>query len=165
MSKNLIALVSLVAVLPKITLANDVVYSIGTGFPYLLSAEIAYITNAGKRRWYGSYKTGTDSGSSFGMESSVTKDNKHSLGVFWGAVGLKKGESCKPEEESTLTEVLCTLADTFNWESLDGPGITYSYRSNTMSQRGYKIGIGLGYGESRNDVKGVTGQVSFSYQF
>lgn len=167
MSKNLFALAALVTFFPKMVLANDVAFSIGSGFPYVLSAEAAYVTNSGKRRWYGNYKASIDSGFSLGMENSMSENNKHALGFFLGAVGLKKGKApCDNEEvDNLIVAALCGVADAYEWDSLRGLGVTYSYSFNTLSRNGWKLGTGLGYGKSNSEVKGFTGQLNFSYQF
>lgn len=166
MPKILFFLLAVLIIFPKFALANDFRYSIGGGFPYLLSAEVAYVTKAGKRRWYGNYKAIFDPGFALGMESSVSADNKHAVGVYLGAVGLKKGDGCGNEErDDLLTAVVCAGADVFDWETLHGLGATYSYSFNTLSRSGWKVGAGLGYGWSSNEIDGVTGQLGFSYQF
>lgn len=166
MPKNLFVLLAVMVISSKISFANDLRYSIGGGFPYVLSAEVAYVTNTGKRRWYGNYKAIFESGFSLGVESAVGPDNRHALGVYLGAVGLKKGDGCGNEEiDDLLTAVVCASVDIFDWETLHGIGATYSYSFNTLSQSGWKVGAGLGYGWSSREINGVTGQLGFSYQF
>lgn len=158
--------------------ANDVGFSVGTGYPYVGSLELSLPANEGKQRWFANYKMGLDDGFSLGFEQGYGNELNHALGGLVGAVGIYKGDdNCTATNtnngdlvesitESFAQSLGCALSAAFNDETLNGVGLSYSYYVNGINKSGWRFKLEAGYGKASNSGDKLgTGGLIVSYQF
>jgi len=148
---------------------NDFSFTLGTGFPYVGSAEVSMAAGEGKQRWFGHYKVGPDDdGFAVGFEQALDSDNNHAVGVMYGALGLKNDDSdCPSDTDLSFSGALgCALSAAFDWETVNGLGVSYSYYFNGLNEAGWRVRLEAGKGKGRNTDKSYTsGNMIVSYQF
>lgn len=153
---------------------EDVKFSLSTGAPFLINAELSYKPQDSQVRYYGVLKSGSffsDDGFAIGFETPFSNNNKHAFGAYFGSIGVVPGgDVCKETENSDtpLAEsIACILvAAAFDWERVDGIGVSYSYNFNELHNDSWFVRLEAGYGkgnESNNDD--VTGGLLFGYRF
>ncbi|MCH1923627.1 hypothetical protein L9G74_04675 [Shewanella sp. C32] len=163
-------------------LAEGTHYTVTGGIPYFVIPEISYSPNA-EQRWFANYKLGLDDGFSAGFEQAVSDNNRHALGIFGGALGVRRShvvrcnnESQNGEQENigdAFDELGCTLAvevleTIYNNRTVNGVGLSYSYNRHGLSERGLRVRLEFGYGrieDANFDKNGVTGGIAVGYQF
>lgn len=158
--------------------ANDVGFSVGSGYPYFGSLELSLPADDGKQRWFANYKMGLDDGFSLGFEQGYGNGLNHAFGGLVGAVGVYKGDdNCRVKDTSDgdLVEFIsdsfaqsfgCALSAAFDDETLNGVGVSYSYYFNGLNNSGWRLRLEAGYGKaSDSGEKRGTGGMIVSYQF
>ena len=164
---NLLLYVLLLSTLPFIVKANEVDFSLGTGYPFLLIAEASIATGDRQQRWFGNYKIGLDDGFSLGFEQGLGDQNRHALGLFVGALGVSDPDSCSSDdEEPGLINLGCIIEEIYDDETTNGLGVSYSYHFNGLNNRGARIRFELGYGEGVDSGEERSeGGISYLFQF
>lgn len=149
--------------------ASAVDFTIGGGLPFLVIPEISIASENNEQRWFANYKMGLDDGFSFGFEQGIDIENKHALGIFIGALGVKDdNRPClqRTDKNDPLKELGCAIFSVFDEETTNGLGLSYSYNFSGLNHSGMRIRFELGYGEGADSQeKRVDGGFSFSYQF
>jgi len=151
---------------------NDVSFTLGTGFPYLGNLEVSMPAFEGNQRWFANYKVGVDDGFSLGFEHALDDDKHHAIGVMYGALGVINDDSDCPDSEKDNGEsffgvvIGCALAAAFDWETVNGVGLSYSYNVNGLNNIGWRFRIEGGSGKGIESKK-TSSSASFiaSYQF
>lgn len=152
--------------------ANEVSFSIGGGYPYLVIPEVSLSANDDTQRWYANYKLGLDDGFSAGFEQAVSDNKKHAFGALVGAIGARgTDQEC---ESSTNDDIAtdfantlgCAIGGIFDEETTNGVGLTYSYNFNGLNNSGFRLELDIGYGKaSDSNEKRADGGISLSYEF
>lgn len=159
-------------------LAEGTHFTVTGGFPYVVIPEISYSPNA-DQRWFANYKLGLDDGFSAGFEQAISANNRHALGIFGGALGVKSGhryvcnEGNQSGEPGNFDDELCSalarpFAEAFDHHTVNGVGLSYSYNRHGLSERGLRVRLEFGYGRIEDadfDKNGVTGGIAVGYQF
>ena len=152
--------------------ANDVSFSIGGGYPYLVLPEVSLSADNNSQRWYANYKIGLDDGFSVGFEHAVSDNNKHALGVLVGAIGARDTDQpCESTNTDDIASELgnifgCALGQIFDDETTNGIGLTYSYNFNGLNNSGFRLILDAGYGKaSDSNEKRADGAIRISYEF
>jgi hypothetical protein len=144
---------------------DDYHFSLGTGVPFLLTAELSTYSQDNQKRYYANAKGSFAAGAALGFEASVSENNKHAMGAFIGTVGISDGEDC-PVTNSFSNDFACAIAHIFDWETVNGLGVTYSYNFNTLQKRGWKLRFEAGYGKGhKSKENSMAGNVYLGYQF
>jgi len=140
-------------------------FSIGSGYPYFGNVELAGGDN--QNRYFLQAKVSlAETGYTLGWDHSVSDDNKQSLGVVIGSVGIKDNTDNCSEQSSNGDNPFCSLADILDDEDVRGVGLTYGYHFNGLNQSGFRVRLTLGYGESaQTHHKNTVGGVALQYQF
>ena len=109
---------------------------------------------------------GLDYGGAIGFETPFSMNKKHSFGAFIGSVGVRDGETSCDDEDDLGGVIGCALADAFDWERVDGFGVTYSYHFDQFNGKGMytRFEIGRGKGDE-SDRSLTTGSFLIGYQF
>lgn len=168
-------LLSLVLVTSASVSANEgMSFSLSSGAPFFLNPEVSYSSKHSETRYYGNLKLGLDNGASLGFETSISESNQHALGAFIGSIGVHDGEDdCLDEQDdpNSLGEGLgqiigCSLVDVFDWERVDGVGVTYSYNFNTLNQSSWFVRLEAGYGKGAESDRDLSsGALLIGYRF
>ncbi|MBH0058504.1 hypothetical protein I6F65_16240 [Pseudoalteromonas sp. SWXJZ94C] len=151
--------------------ANEVSFSIGGGYPYLVIPEVSLSANDDTQRWYANYKLGLDDGFSAGFEQAVSDNKKHAFGALVGAIGARdtdqKCESLTNDVATDFANTLgCVIGGIFDEETTNGIGLTYSYSFNGLNSAGFRLELDVGYGKaSDSNEKRADGGISVSYEF
>lgn len=152
--------------------ANTVDFTIGGGLPFFVVPEFSFASDDEKKRYFVNYKMGLDDGFSFGFEQGMDSKNKHALGVFVGALGVRDADMpCSYVKSDDAVEnfgkaLACSFAKIYDEETTNGVGLSYSYNFKGLNHSGMRIRFELGYGEGSNShKKRVDGGVVVSYQF
>ncbi|REL28976.1 hypothetical protein DXX93_15485 [Thalassotalea euphylliae] len=153
--------------------ANDIDFSLGTGYPYFIIPEVSFPINNARQRLYANYKIGLDDGFSVGFEHSLTTDNTHAIGILAGAIGARDDERPCPNtadndsSSASLGEAIaCGLLEVFDDETTNGVGLSYSYNHNGLNHSGFRIRFELGYGKGKDsDESRADAGIILSYQF
>lgn len=162
-------------------LAEGTHFSVTGGFPYVFIPEVSYSPNA-EQRWFANYKLGLDDGFSAGFEQAVSANNRHALGIFGGALGVKSGhhylcgegdnsadsDDLNDVGEDLLCQVFAGASEAFDNHTVNGVGLSYSYNRHGLSEHGLRVRIEFGYGRIEDadyDKDGFTGGFSVGYQF
>ncbi|WP_417761565.1 hypothetical protein [Shewanella sp.] len=159
-------------------LAEGTHFSVTGGVPYVFIPEVSYSPNA-EQRWFAHYKLGLDDGFSAGFEQAASANNRHALGIFGGALGVKSGhryvceEGNSSGEPADFDDELCSalarpFAEAFDHHTVNGVGLSYSYNRHGLSERGLRVRVEFGYGRIEDadfDKDGFTGGFSVGYQF
>ncbi|MBB1305353.1 hypothetical protein H5089_06815 [Pseudoalteromonas sp. SR45-1] len=153
------------------TFANDVSFSIGGGYPYLVIPEVSLSANDDTQRWYANYKLGLDDGFSAGFEQAVSDNKKHAFGVLVGAIGARDtDQECESSTNDVATDFAntlgCVIGGIFDEETTNGIGLTYNYNFNGLNSAGFRLKLDVGYGKaSDSNEKRADGGISVSYEF
>jgi hypothetical protein len=156
---------------PLFSQASNVDFTLGAGYPFFAVPEISLATNDAKQRWFANYKVGLDDGFSAGFEHGLGDENKHAVGVFAGALGMRDDDRpCDTSNESVsiiLSAIIsCAISDAFDYETTNGVGLSYSYNFSGLNKSGVRLRLEAGYGEgSKTNEKRFDGGVYISYQF
>jgi hypothetical protein len=160
---NKFAATCLLFLFPLLVQAEDVDFSFGGGYPFIVVSEISIASEEKAQRWHANYKVGLDDGFTLGVEQSFSHNDKHSIGVIVGALGIKKENHRCQEQGSNLD---CILSDIFDEETTVGLGLTYGYYFNRINATGWFLKVEAGYGEGKeSDEKHADASVRISYQF
>ncbi|MBD1581227.1 hypothetical protein [Pseudoalteromonas sp. S16_S37] len=148
-------------------------YSLGTGFPYVLNAEIGSYSEDGGM--YFQVGQSLDVGFTFGWERVISDNDKHALGLVVGAIGVKASDresECEKDKEPSVGGVIgCAIGSaflqTFDRKSIYGLGVSYSYSfSRAYHDKGWKMRVIAGYGEQRASKENeASASIAFRYQF
>lgn len=141
-------------------------WSMSSGVPFFATPEVSYQTAGSDVRYYGNVKLGVSSGMAVGVERAFTSNKRHAVGAFIGSVGVRDGDShCSTE--SDLDETLgCIIADIFDWERVDGVGVSYSYNGAGLGSKNWYTRIELGYGKGEESKRNLaSGAIIVGYQF
>lgn len=151
---------------------DDISFALSTGVPFFVTPEMSYQSQDSETRYYANLKLGLDNGASLGFETPVSENKKHMLGAFIGSVGVRDGDTeCDQEPSSSLGETLgniigCSLAATFDWETVNGIGASYRYDFSGEVNQGWYTRLELGYGKARESKKNTAvGGFVVGYQF
>ncbi len=149
--------------------ANDVNFSVGTGFPYLVTVEGAYTVNDNSNLFL-NYKIGLDDGFAFGYQHALENTN-HVIGTYVGAVGIKDSKCDDSTEATDYIELIassfgCALQSAFGDETTQGIAAFYGYSFSGLNNPGWHLRFEAGYGNNKNRENN-TGHFNFSarYQF
>jgi hypothetical protein len=143
------------------SLANDIKFNVGVGYPFFSKLEIAKSINENQDRIFANYKVGLDDGFSLGYEHAIDLEQHHAFGVVVGAIGARDGDG-----NCNNTDIFCDIGDLFDNDTTNGLAISYSYNINGLNKSGLKLSFELGYGKASHlNEKRVDGGVSLSYQF
>ncbi|NOU52546.1 hypothetical protein HG263_18750 [Pseudoalteromonas sp. JBTF-M23] len=155
------------------TQQSTVGYSIGTGLPYFINAEIGSYSPEGGM--YFQVGQSLDVGFTFGWERVVSDNNKHALGLVVGAVGVKASNreiECEKDKDPSIGGAIgCAFAsafsEVFDRRSIYGLGVSYNYSfARAYHERGWKMRVMAGYGEQRASKENeATASIAFRYQF
>ena len=131
------------------TFANDVSFSIGGGYPYLVIPEVSLSANDDTQRWYANYKLGLDDGFSAGFEQAVSDNKKHAFGALVGAIGARDtDQECESSTNDVATDFAntlgCVIGGIFDEETTNGIGLTYSYNFNGLNSAGFRLELDVG---------------------
>ena len=164
---NLFFCALLLNTMPFIVKANEIDFSIGSGYPFLLVAEVSVAAGDRQQRWYGNYKLGLDDGFSLGFEQGLGTDKKHAIGLLVGALGVSDPDSCSNEDdEFSVVSLGCIIEEIYDDETTNGVGVSYSYNFNGLNNQGARIRFELGYGEGVDSgEERSNGGVNYSFQF
>jgi hypothetical protein len=151
---------------------NDVSFTLGTGFPYVGSLEASMPAFEGNQRWFANYKIGLDDGFSLGFEHALDDDKHHAIGVMYGALGIRNDDTDCPESEENTVEsffgviIGCSLAAAFDWETINGVGLSYSYNVSGLNNAGWRFRVEGGSGKGAvSDKTHSSASFIASYQF
>lgn len=141
---------------PTLANANEVGFSLSSGWPFLLNPSISIKHQ--KIEYYANYKIGLDDGFSLGAEAQL---GLHTFGMFVGAIGTRKTRvSCETNATCQAWQIMLT-----DQKTTQGVGISYEYRF-LPSRKGWALRLETGYGqESRNNTKRVDANVQVVYHF
>lgn len=149
--------------------ANDLNFSVGTGFPYFVTVEGAYTVNESSNLFL-NYKIGLDDGFAFGYEHSLDNTN-HVIGTYVGAVGIKDNKCDDYPDNQDDIEIIassfgCALRAAFGNETTQGIAAFYGYSFSGLNNPGWHLRFEAGYGNNKNRDDN-TGHFNFSarYQF
>lgn len=149
-------------------------FNLSSGAPFFLTPEVSYASKHSQTRYYGNLKLGLDDGASLGFETVISESNKHAVGAFIGTIGVHDGEDdCLDEQDdpNSLGEGLgqiigCSLVDVFDWERVDGIGLTYSYNFNELNQSSWFVRLEAGYGKGAESDRDLSsGALLIGYRF
>ena len=157
----------MIVTLPFIVKANDIDFTVGSGYPFLLIIEGSIATSERQQRWFGNYKSGFDDGFSLGFEQGLGIENKHAIGLFVGALGVSDPDSCSNEDdEFSVASLSCVIDEIYDDETTNGVGVSYSYYFNGLNNQGARIRFELGYGEGADSGdERSDGGIITSFQF
>ncbi len=140
--------------------------SISTGLPFFLTPELSYQANNSDIRYYANLKIGLDNGAAIGFETPFSTNKKHSFGAFFGSVGVHDGDTDCRDNDDLGSAIGCALADAFDWERVDGIGISYRYSFNQFNAEGMYTRFEVGYGKGDESNRDLTsGSFLIGYQF
>lgn len=140
-------------------------FSLGAGFPFAI-AELSYIPDESDYRYYMNVKYSIESGAAIGVEHTILDDRKHAIGGLIGTIGLAKGNGCDEEPSSIGEAIGCGIVTAFDWEVINGIGVTYSYNFTGLQNNGWHIRFEGGYGKgSESTEKKWSSDILISYQF
>ncbi|MDT0583152.1 hypothetical protein [Brumicola blandensis] len=127
-------------------------WRVGAGWPFILVPTVGYqykhIT------YYANYKLGLDDGFSLGAEKQF---GKHSVGLFFGAVGARKVNS--------NCEGIFSCIVIFDNQTTQGIGGSYEYKYSENTH-GWSLRLEAGYGkESRSDTNRADANIQLVYRF
>ena len=160
---NKLTVASLLFLLTLPTEAKDIDFSLGGGYPFIVIPEVSMANKDKTQRWHANYKAGLDDGFSLGLEQSMSHNNKHSIGIVVGAVGIRK-ESDRCVGQGINLD--CILFDIFDEETINGLGLAYGYYFNRLNSTGWSIKVETGYGEGKEShEKHTSASLRISYQF
>ncbi|REL32171.1 hypothetical protein [Thalassotalea euphylliae] len=171
---GLIWLIALLATHISVTShAEDIDFSLGTGYPYLVIPEVSYSASGGQQRLYANYKLGLDDGFAIGFEHGLDSANQHAIGLLVGAIGAQDDKRPCPnnDDENGIAEglasvIACSIVEIFDHETTNGIGLSYSYNHHGLNNSGFRIRFEAGYGEGVDSKeKRFDGAVVLSYQF
>ncbi|CAH9049513.1 hypothetical protein PSECIP111951_01273 [Pseudoalteromonas holothuriae] len=147
---------------------SKVRFSLGTGVPYFLNAEVGSYSSQGG--FYLQVGQSTDTGISAGWERVVSDNQKHAFGVAVGAMGIKSSDKeLDCDDDSTI--IGCVIGSSFSQifdrKSIYGLGASYSYSlSGAYQDAGWKLRLVAGYGEQRESKENeTTASLTLRYQF
>lgn len=165
MKKRLLGLAIGLSCLPTLSFA-DMHFSVGTGYPFFVVPELSYGTADDQNRWYLNGKIGLAGGASLGFEHALDGEKHHAIGLVGGALGIRNGHTVCKEGQNAGEAFVCILTTAFDWEVVNGVGLTYSYNFKGLNNRGFRIRFEGGFGEgSRSHKSKGSGSVILSYQF
>lgn len=146
---------------------DDWSFSLASGLPFFVTPEVSYQPAESEFRYYASFKGGLDNGGTIGFETAFSDNKKHAYGAFIGSVGVRDGEDdCDPDEVNPFATIFCALGDAFDWERVDGVGVSYSYHFNEFGQAGWFTRLEAGYGKGSESERNLaSGSISFGYRF
>lgn len=155
--------ISCLLIAPNLSVANELSFSLGAGYPFFVVPEISLSSANKRQRWHLNYKAGLDDGFALGFEQAVFESNHHALGALVGAIGIREDdESC--DDKQTL--VSCIVSNIFDEETINGAAFTYGYYFNGLNSPGWHIKLEAGYGEgSQSNEKRSSASFRISYQF
>lgn len=154
---------ALIAITAPTCAAADFQFSIGAGYPFFIVPEVSLLTQDNRQKWTINYKAGLDDGFSLAYERSVTDNNRHTIGLVAGTIGIIDDDNVCNELE---TAIACIIASAFDEQSVDGVAASYSYYFNDMSSQGAYIKMEAGWGESRDtDESETVASIRIGYQF
>ena len=147
-------------------------FRMSTGVPHFLTPEASYYDTETGRRYYGNAKVGVASGASFGVDFPVSDNNKHVMGFVLGTVGVRDGDyQCPDDEPGNIGESFgfafgCGLAAAFDWERVDGVGVSYSYNFSEFGKSGWYSRFEIGYGKGADSKRNLAaGSILIGYEF
>ena len=143
-------------------------WSVGllTGVPFYLTPEVSYQSQVSEVRYYANLKLGLDSGGAVGFETPFSANKKHALGAFIGSVGIRDDDNDCPDDDDVIAALACSLGNIFDYERVDGIGVSYSYNFNKLNNRGWYTRFELGYGKGEESNRNLTsGSFFIGYQF
>lgn len=147
-------------------------FRMSSGVPHFITPEASYYDAESGRRYYGNIKIGADNGASVGVDFPVSANQKHSMGFVLGSVGVRDGDTvCREEDPNNLGEVLgsiigCGIAGAFDWENVNGVGVSYSYNFNKFGQSGWYTRFEYGYGKGQDTDRNLgAGSFFVGYEF
>ncbi len=156
-------LCSLLLLFTAPTLAKDLNFSMGGGYPFIAVPEVSITNTEQSSRLHLNYKAGLDDGFSLGFEQAISKNNKHAVGVFIGAIGIHEENSpCSAQAQA----VDCLIDRLFDEEVTNGLGLSYGYYFGAINNQGWHLKLEAGYGEGqKSKVKRSDASIRISYQF
>lgn len=138
-------------------------FTLGSGYPFVIQAQVSQTFEQDNSRVYGNYKIGLDDGFAVGYEKGF--DN-HSIGIMYGALGARDADRECESEGSVGGIIACPIIAIFDDETTNGFGVTYQYWFNGAFQDGWGIRLEAGYGKtSDTDLERADGNITISYQF
>ncbi len=145
------------------TLANDLNFSLGGGYPFVAVPEVSIINTEQHSRWHVNYKVGLDDGFSLGFEQAISENNKHAVGVFLGAIGVHEEDSPCSDQAQAID---CLIGNLFDEEVTNGLGLSYAYYFSAINNDGWHVKLEAGYGEGqKSETRRNDASIRISYQF
>lgn len=166
--KNRMLLTAAFTLFSNVSLAqDDWSFSLSSGLPFFVTPEVSYQPQGSEFRYYANFKGGLDEGGAIGFETAFSNNKKHAYGAFIGSVGVRNGEDdCDPDETNPIASIFCTFGEAFDWERVDGLGVSYSYNFNGFAEAGWFTRLEAGYGKGAESERSLaSGSVSFGYRF
>lgn len=137
-----------------------------TGVPFYLTPEVSYQATNSDTRYYGSIKLGFDSGAAIGFERPFSANKKHAFGAFVGTLGIRDGDDDCTHDGDIIDALACSIANVFDYERVDGIGLSYSYNFNQLNESGWYTRFEIGHGKGEESERNLTsGSFFIGYQF
>lgn len=157
-------LISGILLIPsQLSFANEVSFSLGAGYPFIVVPEVSVATKGNTQRWHINYKAGLDDGFTFGYEQAVFSSRHHALGGAVGAIGIRDDNTPCDADQSTVG---CIVSNIFDEETINGAAFTYGYYFKGLNLPGWHVKFEAGYGEgAQSKEKHASASIRVSYQF